>query len=107
MKNEYIVKTEKFEGHENANARIVYCADGNILLKSYNTTVLALTPNNWLYCSGLYSRTTIKHIGWFMSKFGSHYYVAKAAALSNMMVNIKTEDMITYDEFEEKYRNVA
>jgi hypothetical protein len=43
--------------------------------------------------SGLYSRTTIKHIGWFMRELGLSYQLAKHLYLNNMRFNIHTGEI--------------
>ena len=62
----YIEKTLK--SHPYANCKIIV-TDEYIYLKSYSTIVLEYdTIRQIITCSGLYSRTTIKHIGWFMKQ---------------------------------------
>lgn len=73
---------------EHESAQCGYCVHdtGNgydIDLISYVTTVCGLTIGydgeiKGMYCNGLYSRTTIKHIGWFARLFGLTYYDFKA-----------------------------
>ena len=60
--------TRKFADHPHANAHICHFNDGTISLVSYRTTVLEISPEGWLTVTGLYSMTTIKHIGWFMKE---------------------------------------
>ena len=43
--------------------------------------------------SGLYSRTTIKHIGWFMRELGLSYQLAKRLYMENMRFNIHTGEI--------------
>lgn len=80
-----MIKLERLEGHENANAHII--REGcNIELWSYSTKVLIYnTLNKSIDCMGLYSSTTRKHIGWFMNQFidGFDYYDIKKAYLDN------------------------
>lgn len=77
----------KFDNHPAAAAMIAEDRDtGAVRLYSYNTMVAEIRPDpemGWLQImvTGLYSRTTIKHLGWFMREFGCgrDYYFAKAA----------------------------
>lgn len=65
----------------------------NIYLKSYTTMVLRLEKKTgWIWCSGLYSRTTIKHISAFLKEFcpGVSYYAIKDSYLNGMKYNINT-----------------
>ena len=77
----------KFSNHPAAAATIAEDRDsGAVRLYSYNTLVSEIRPdpengNLQIIVNGLYSRTTIKHLGWFMREFGCghNYYFAKAA----------------------------
>ena len=77
-------------GHEYAQAQENYFDDGTVQLQSYNTIVIDIDPEGWLRCTGLYSMTTIKHIGWFMRERGLSYQLAKLLCLENKEFNIHT-----------------
>ena len=73
---------------------------GCIALYSYNTLVILISNDGWLLCTGIYSRTTIRHIGAFMKEYvkwpnGEHgdYYTAKNAYMGNYQLNIKTGEV--------------
>lgn len=70
----------KIKGHESAKCYVV-SDSGQLALVSY-TTVVCYTKNGKLYCTGLYSATTRKHIGWFLREFLPQfsYYDVKAIA---------------------------
>ena len=83
--------TRKIKGHESANVRIV--ESGNkLLLVSYTTTVCTVDAGGWLTCTGTYSATTRKHIGWFVRNEGYAigYHDVKKAYEDCMQVNIWT-----------------
>lgn len=91
--------------HEYAQAKIITLNNGTIILQSYNTIVASVTEDGWLECNGTYSRTTIKHIGWFMrivkAQFGyGDYYTAKSAYERGEMVNLLTGEVKTYAEYD-------
>ena len=50
-------------------------------------------PEGWLSCNGLYSMTTIKHIGWFMRERGMTYQLAKQLYQDNKEYNINTGEV--------------
>lgn len=102
-----IVNVMRMPEHESAQCAILVRADGTLLLRSYNTIVLTLTKDGWLECTGLYSRTTIKHIGWFMRNYGRgcSYYTAKSAYESNTVVNVETGEVLTYAEYNAMRKN--
>lgn len=77
-------------GHRYANTHVVNHDDGSIVMISYVTPVISINPEGWLSVSGLYSATTIKHIGWFMRELGFNYYLAKQMYLDNKEFNIHT-----------------
>ena len=47
-------------------ARVYFNDDKSFTLVSYSTPVITVDADGWLACNGLYSRTTIRHIGQFM-----------------------------------------
>lgn len=77
-------------GHEYAQAQENYFDDGTVQLQSYSTIIIEIDPEGWLHCTGTYSMTTIKHIGWFMRARGMSYQLAKLLYLENKEYNINT-----------------
>lgn len=80
----------RLNGHRYAQAQVNHYNDGTIALQSYNTIVVEINAEGWLKCNGLYSRTTINHIGWFMRELGLTYYNAKQSYIDDMELNIHT-----------------
>lgn len=80
------MNTFKIKGHESAQCKVNIFDDGQMTFISYQTCVIEAKPlSNGMYelsCSGLYSATTRKQIGWFMREyFGTHdYYDIKEIA---------------------------
>ena len=71
---------ERIKGHEKASCKVI--RDGeNLELISYQTRIIEVRIVNGkreIKVNGLYSRTTIKHIGWFMRDYlGMSYFDAK------------------------------
>ena len=83
----------RFEGHKKAHACILTYTTGSIILVSYSTSVAMIDRDGWLHINGLYSRTTIKHIGWFMKMFGLTYQDAKQIYMDDMEMNIYTGEV--------------
>ncbi len=85
---------KKLNGHEYAQAREYVNNDGfSGKLVSYTTTVIEIDSNGWLYCNGLYSRTTINHIRWFMQERGLTYQLAKELYTTGQRYNIFTGEI--------------
>ena len=82
-------------GHKYASARTVIYPDGTVKLVSYTTTVIEISPDGWLSVNGLYSMTTIKHIGWFMRERGMTYQLAKQLYIDSREMNIYTGEIRT------------
>ena len=80
-------------GHKYAQACVNFFDDGTVELQSYATRIISITPEGWLHCTGTYSMTTIKHIGWFMRERGMDYYLAKRMYLDNKEYNIYTGEV--------------
>lgn len=87
------MKIKFFEGHEQAAAKVYYYNDGTMALISYKTTVAQVDPEGWLSINGLYSRTTIKHIGWFAQLLGTTYTTCKQIYHDNKEMNIHTGEI--------------
>lgn len=66
---------EKLKFMPYAQAHIVRNGQ-KVVLVSYRTACVMIN-NGILTCNGLYSRTTIRHIGAFCRQFGTDYFVAK------------------------------
>ena len=60
------MKIRRFSDHPCAQATIIEYSNGAKTLVSYSTPVVYIDEEGWLRVNGLYSMTTIKHIGWFM-----------------------------------------
>ena len=80
-------------GHKYAQAHVNFFDDNTVELWSYTTRIISITPEGWLHCTGTYSMTTIKHIGWFMRERGFTYQLAKQMYLDNKEFNIYTGEV--------------
>ena len=80
-------------GHEYAQARENHFDDGTVQLQSYSTIIIEIDPEGWLHVTGLYSMTTIKHIGWFMRSRGLTYQLAKQMLYDHKDYNIRTGEV--------------
>lgn len=80
-------------GHKYANVRVLISDDNTVRLISYTTTVIEIDSKGWLTINGLYSRTTIKHIGWFMRERGMTYQLAKQLYNDGMKYNVYTGEI--------------
>lgn len=87
------MKVRKINGHESAQVKICEYDNGAVVLVSYTTAVISINTEGWLEVSGLYSRTTIKHIGWFMHELGFSYQLAKQLYIDNKRFNIHTGEV--------------
>lgn len=87
----------KFRDHKYAQATIHEYDDGSMVLVSYVTPVVTVDAEGWLTVHGLYSRTTIKHIGWFMRELGFNYHDAKWLYYDHKAMNIHTAELIDRD----------
>ena len=90
----------RFAGHPAAQAYVV--RDGNntnYALVSYTTTVAVVDDASWLTVRGLYSRTTIKHLSWFMKLLSQvydvrlDYQLAKQLYTDGVRMNLLTGEI--------------
>lgn len=95
------MKVYKFKDHPYAQAQIEEFEmpyDGIAkALVSYSTVVITIDNEGWLHVNGLYSMTTIRHIGWFMRELGFTYQLAKQLYNDHKEFNIYTGEVIDYD----------
>lgn len=73
--------------------------DNGIHLISYTTLVCSIDNNGFLSCTGVYSRTTMKHIGAFLKEYAPNlcYHDAKKAYENNYAINIHTGEIVKYN----------
>ena len=76
-----------------AQATVREWSCGDVDLISYKTLVITVR-DGWLECTGLYSKTTMRHIGNFMREFGfGDYYTAKDLYKNELKLNINTGEI--------------
>ena len=87
--------TSKLINHPYAQAYIRLYDSGKIVFISYSTPVIIVSADGWMRCTGTYSQTTRKQIGWFLrERFpGLNYYTAKLLYTDNMEMNIHTGEV--------------
>ena len=86
---------KKLDAMPYAQAGIIKNSHGTFL-KSYETIVINIDNDGWMHVSGLYSRTTIKHISAFMREISGgklNYYHAKKCYQNNELLNIYTGEI--------------
>lgn len=59
----------KLKNHPYAQCSVRVLLDGSVVFTSYNTDVIYIDKDGWLYVSGLYSATTRKQIGYFLEEY--------------------------------------
>jgi hypothetical protein len=78
-----------------AQAKVRTYEDGTIVLQSYTTDVITITPGGWLVVSGLYSATTRKHISAFVREYcGCDYYTAKKCYAEKLGYDIVLKEYV-------------
>lgn len=91
------MKAKKFAGHEKAQAKVNYYEDGSMELVSYRTTVATVDAAGWIHVNGLYSRTTIKHLGWFAKMLGTSYQTLKTLLMDQNEMNYYTGEIRAWE----------
>ena len=91
------MESRKFTDHKYAQVQINTYPDGTQALQSYSTIVVEIDPEGWLHITGLYSPTTMKHIGWFMRELGFTYQLAKQLYNDHKDFNIYTGEVVDND----------
>lgn len=91
-----MAKHVALKNHPYAQCYVLTMDYGTIHFFSYKTRVITITPDGWLCCTGLYSATTRKQIGWFLKEYAPMltYHVVKQVCNDDMMINIHTGEVI-------------
>ena len=80
-----MLETRKLTNHKSAQCHVLIEDNGIINFISYTTLVIQAVPSDCggyvLYCTGTYSQTTRKQIGWFLKEYFNNlcYYDVKNA----------------------------
>ena len=85
----------KLKNHPYAQCSVRELIDGSIVFTSYNTDVIYIDKDGWLYVSGLYSATTRKQIGYFLEQYvpALSYQDIKMLCYKNLLCNIYTGEL--------------
>lgn len=80
----------KLTAHASANCRVRVYDNGDLVLQSYATDVIYYDKaHDRVFCTGLYSMTTRKHITWFLREYIPllGYEEVKCAYVDGIAVN--------------------
>lgn len=85
----------KLKNHPYAQCSVRVLLDGSVVFTSYNTDVIYIDKDGWLYVSGLYSATTRKQIGYFLKEYvpALSYQDIKSLYYNNRVLNIYTAEI--------------
>ena len=89
--------TERMPEHESAQCGIIKDEYGTHLI-SYETLICSISPDGILSATfnPAYSRTTAKHVGWFMKYYAPakyNYYTVKWCYENDMTINLNTGEI--------------
>ena len=85
----------KLKNHPYAQCSVRELIDGSVVFTSYNTDVIYIDKDGWLFVSGLYSATTRKQIGYFLKEYAPflNYYDIKSLYCNKSLLNIYTGEL--------------
>ena len=85
----------KLKNHPYAQCSVRELIDGSVVFTSYNTDVIYIDKDGWLYVSGLYSATTKKQIGYFLNEYvpALTYQDIKSLYYNKRLLNIYTGEI--------------
>ena len=85
----------KLKNHPYAQCLVRVLLDGSVVFTSYNTDVIYIDKDGWLYVSGLYSATTRKQIGYFLKEYvpAFTYQFIKMLYYNHLSCNIYTAEL--------------
>lgn len=87
---------KKLTDHCYSQCHVEIAPNGEISFFSYVTLVCRIDAEGWLECTGTYSQTTRKQIGWFLKEYAPEmtYQMVKQAYIDNMAININTGEVV-------------
>lgn len=70
------VISRKLKRHQYSQCEVLSNSIGDMVFRSYTTDVLYITRDGYVFCTGLYSKTTRRQLSWFLSEhyIGLDYY---------------------------------
>lgn len=85
----------KLKNHPYAHCSVRVLNGGSVVFTSYDTDVIYIDKEGWLYVSGLYSATTRKQIGYFLKEYVPNlsYQDIKMLYYKNLLCNIYTGEL--------------
>lgn len=85
---------KKLEFHPYSQCHVEISPEMTVFF-SYHTAVLFLDNEGWLECTGTYSQTTRKQIGWFLREYAPDisYSSVKQCYQDDMRINIHTGEI--------------
>lgn len=85
----------KLTDHRYSQCHIEISPSDDVNFFSYTTLVCSISED-WLTCTGTYSQTTRKQIGWFLKEYAPKmsYQMVKQCYIDNMMINIETGEVV-------------
>ena len=85
----------KLKNHQYSQCSVYVLIDGSVVFTSYDTDVIYIDKDGWLYVSGLYSMTTRKQIGYFLEEYVPElsYQDIKSLYYKNRIQNIYTGEI--------------
>ena len=86
---------KKLNDHRYSQCHVEITTAGDINFFSYATLVCRI-EEGWLSCTGLYSMTTRKQIGWFLKEYAPDmtFQMVKQCFEDSMMINIHTGEVV-------------
>lgn len=89
----------KLKNHPYAQCSVRVLNDGSVVFASFNTDVIYIDKDGWLYVSGLYSVITRIQIAYFLKEYVSAltYQDIKRLYYSNQIINIHTGEIKTFN----------
>ena len=85
---------KRLSEHPSSQCGVIVNKDGTHFI-SYVTHVITIDNDGWLSCTGTYSATTRKQIGWFLREYAPRlcYHDAKHCAEKGVEMNIHTREV--------------
>ena len=85
----------KLDNHRYSQCHVEITDTATIHFFSYSTLVCSI-DDGWLSCSGLYSMTTRKQIGWFLKEYAPRitFQMVKQCVEDNTMIDINTGEIV-------------
>lgn len=99
------VISRKLKRHQYSQCEVLSNSVGDMVFRSYTTDILFITRDGYVFCTGLYSKTTRRQLSWFLSEYytGLDYHGVANMYYNNEIYNCLTNEFASKEIVAKRY----